>query len=60
VPLATVAGHFRWPLSTYRLGDVARTPHDMVVRRTDGDAVRSAALLRRDDRAFLKRSNGLW
>lgn len=45
---------------TYSLGDIARTPRDMVIYREKDEAARSASLLKKHDSAFLKRSNGLW
>jgi len=44
----------------YGLGEVARTPRDMVIRRSNEKAIHSASLLKKYDQAFVKRSNGLW
>lgn len=44
----------------YKLGDVARTPKDMVIHRSNHNAILSVSLLKEYDQAFLKRSNGLW
>lgn len=44
----------------YNLGDIARTPRDMVIHKSDVDAIHSASLLKKYEQAFLKRSNGLW
>lgn len=48
------------PMQKYVLGEVARTPRDMVIHRSNEKAGRSASLLEQYDQAFLKRSNGLW
>jgi len=44
----------------YRLGDIAHTPRDMFVFKSNKDAMESASLLKKHDQAFLKRSDGLW
>ena len=44
----------------YNLGDIARTPRDMVIHKSDVEAIHSASLLKKYEQAFLKRSNGLW
>ncbi|KAL3800199.1 hypothetical protein HJC23_001120 [Cyclotella cryptica] len=44
----------------YALGDVARTPRDMIIHKSNNDAIHSASLLKKYEQAFLKRSNGLW
>jgi len=44
----------------YVLGDVARTPRDMVIHRSKNKANKCVSSLRKNDQVFLKRSNGLW
>ena len=44
----------------YLLGEVARTPRDMIIHRSTTHAIHQASLLAKYDQAFLKRSNGLW
>ena len=44
----------------YVLGEVARTPRDMMIYRSNNEAIRSASLIKKLDQAFIKRSNGLW
>ncbi|KAL7535425.1 hypothetical protein ACHAWF_005162 [Thalassiosira exigua] len=44
----------------YKIGEVARTPRHMAIRRTKENAFQSASLIKKFDHAFLKRSNGLW
>jgi len=44
----------------YKLGEVVRTPCDMIIHRSNDAAVQSASLLQKFDQAFLKRSTGLW
>ena len=47
-------------IQRYTLGEVARTPRDMVILRSNNKAIESASTLKKYDQAFLKRSNGLW
>ena len=47
-------------IQRYTLGEVARTPRDMVILRSNDKAIESASTLKKYDQAFLKRSNGLW
>lgn len=44
----------------YTLGDIARTPRDMIIHKSNNEAIHSASLLKKYEQAFLKRSNGLW
>eukprot|EP00956_Cyclotella_meneghiniana_P020178 scaffold35268_cov36-Cyclotella_meneghiniana.AAC.3 len=44
----------------YNLGDIARTPKHMITQESDVEAIHSASLLKVNELAFLKRSNGLW
>ncbi|EJK65496.1 hypothetical protein THAOC_13629 [Thalassiosira oceanica] len=44
----------------YKLGEVCRSPSDMIIYRSNRDAINSASLLDKMDQAFLKRSTGLW
>ena len=44
----------------YNLGDIARTPRDMIIHKSNNEAIHSASLLKKYEQAFLKRSNGLW
>jgi len=44
----------------YALGDIARTPRDMIIHKSNNEAIHSASLLKKYEQAFLKRSNGLW
>lgn len=44
----------------YKLGEVCRSPSDMILYRSNTDAIDSASLLNKMDQAFLKRSTGLW
>eukprot|EP00956_Cyclotella_meneghiniana_P025935 scaffold55148_cov49-Cyclotella_meneghiniana.AAC.4 len=44
----------------YNLGDIVRTPKHMITRKSDDEAIHSASLLKVNELAFLKRSNGLW
>jgi hypothetical protein len=44
----------------YNLGDIARTPRDMIIYTSNNEAIHSASLLKKYEKAFLKRSNGLW
>ena len=44
----------------YKLGDVCRSPSDMIVHQSNTDAIDSVALLNKMDQAFLKRSSGVW
>jgi len=52
----TSMGHPR----SYGIGDACRTPNDMIIHRSDKKAIQSAALLKKWDQAFIKRSNGVW
>lgn len=44
----------------YTLGEACRTPIDMIINRSNKKAIQSAALLKKWDQVFIKRSNGLW
>mmetsp|Transcript_14664 Transcript_14664/g.31137 ORF Transcript_14664/g.31137 Transcript_14664/m.31137 type:complete len:696 (-) Transcript_14664:81-2168(-) len=44
----------------YGLGQIARSPRDMIIHRSNDEAIHSASLLKIHERAFLKRSNGAW
>jgi hypothetical protein len=44
----------------YMLGDIARSPRDMIIFKSNNEAIQSASLLKKYEQAFLKRSNGLW
>jgi len=44
----------------YRLGEIARSPRDMIIHRSNSEAIHSASLLQKHEHAFLKRSNGAW
>jgi hypothetical protein len=44
----------------YTLGEACRTPIDMVIHRSKQKAIQSAALLRKWDQVFIKRSTGVW
>ncbi|KAL9179770.1 hypothetical protein ACHAXT_007740 [Thalassiosira profunda] len=48
------------PKVKYAMGEVARTPRDMVILRSNDEAIDAASMLKKYDQAFLKRSNGLW
>ena len=44
----------------YALGEIAHTPRDMVVHRSNEKAIEAASMLQKHEQAFLKRSNGVW
>ena len=44
----------------YALGEIAHTPRDMVVHRSNKKAIEAASMLQKHKQAFLKRSNGVW
>jgi len=44
----------------YSLGDVARTSRDMIILRSNKEAIQSAAIIQKFEQCFIKRSNGLW
>lgn len=48
------------PKQKYAIGEIVRTPRDMIIYRSDVEAIRSASLLEKHEQAFLKRSNGVW
>mmetsp|Transcript_30920 Transcript_30920/g.65833 ORF Transcript_30920/g.65833 Transcript_30920/m.65833 type:complete len:302 (-) Transcript_30920:56-961(-) len=48
------------PGPKYALGEIAHTPRDMIIHRSNEKAIESASLLEKHERAFLKRSNGVW
>lgn len=52
-------GHKK-PALKYSLGDVARTPRDMVVFRSNKESILSAAMIGKFQQCFIRRSNGLW
>ncbi len=44
----------------YSLGDVARTSRDMIIHRSNKEAIQSATVIQKFEQCFIKRSNGLW
>ncbi|KAL7484602.1 hypothetical protein ACHAW6_010232 [Cyclotella cf. meneghiniana] len=44
----------------YHVGEVARSPNDMIIHRSYFDAIDSASMIQKMQQAFIKRSNGLW
>ncbi len=56
----TARGGRQKPVMKYSLGDVARTPRDMVIHRSNKEAIQSASMIKKFQQCFIKRSNGLW
>jgi len=50
----------RPPKHKYALGEVARSPGDMIIHRSGEKGIQCVSSIRKYDQAFLKRSNGLW
>eukprot|EP00804_Cyclotella_cryptica_P011099 CCRYP_013552-RA/>CCRYP_013552-RA protein AED:0.07 eAED:0.07 QI:0/-1/0/1/-1/1/1/0/768 len=48
------------PHQKYHIGEVARSPNDMIIHRSYFDAIDSVSLIQKMQHAFIKRSNGLW
>ena len=48
------------PKWAYRIGQVSRSPNDMIIHRSHFDAIDSVSMIQNMQQAFVKRSSGLW
>jgi hypothetical protein len=48
------------PKWSYHIGQVSRSPNDMIIHRSPFDAIDSVSMIQNMQQAFIKRSNGLW
>ena len=48
------------PKWAYKIGQVSRSPNDMIIHRSNFDAIDSVSMIQNMQQAFVKRSSGLW